>query len=167
LSPFGDDKQEVEGAWGKGFIYTGTVTYDSARYVAEYINTDFDGELGKRVYGTRTRPFKISSTGIGKSFAVMEKEKIKKGLGITVRGHHVSVPRYYMEKAGVTDSEKLRLVELGEITNTDIFKKMEDKLRRHGQLHNDADVIRAIVESRMQRTRNKVAKSARWQKGIL
>jgi len=167
LSPWGDDKTEVKEAWGKGFVYTGTVTYDSARYVAEYINTDFNGEVGKRMYGARARPFKISSTGIGKNFAVMEKEKIKKGLGITVRGHHVSVPRYYMEKAGVLDSEKLRLVELGEISNTDVFKKTEDKLRRNGQLHSDADVIKAIVESRMQRTRNKVAKSNMRQKGKL
>jgi len=167
LSPWGEDKQEVEEAWGKGFIYTGTVSYDSARYVAEYINTDFDGELGKRVYGARTRPFKISSCGIGKPFAVMEKEKIKKGLGITVRGHHVTVPRYYMEKAGVTDSEKLRLVELGEISNTDNFKKVQDSLRSKKQACGNEDVIRAIVDSRMQRTRNKQAKASLRPKGKL
>jgi len=167
LSPWGDDKEEVREAWTKGFIYTGTVTYDSARYVAEYINTEYDGELKKRVYGARSAPFKISSQGIGEKFAILEKEKIKNGLGITVRGHHVSVPRYYMEKAGVTDSEKSRLVELGEIANTDIFRKMEEKLRRNGQAHSDSDVINAIVESRMQRTRNKRAKARQRAKGKL
>jgi len=167
LSPWGDDKMEVEEAWGKGFIYTGTVGYDSARYVAEYINTDFDGELGKRVYGTRARPFKLSSGGIGQRFAVMESEKIKSGQGITVRGHHVTVPRYYMQKAGVTDSEKLRLMELGEISNTDSFQKQKAKLRSSGRPSSDSDVIHAIVESRMQKTRNKKAKAAMRTKGKL
>jgi len=167
ISPWGDDKREVEEAWGKGFIYTGTVTYDSARYVAEYINKQYNGELAKRVYGERQIPFKIGSTGLGKRYAEQESERIKKGLGLTVRGHHVTVPRYYMQKAGVSDSEKIRLVELGEISNTDIFKKMQDKLRRQRRSATEADVINAIVEQRMQRTRNVVAKAARRSKGKL
>jgi len=167
LSPWGDDRTEVEEAWGKGFIYTGTVTFDSARYVAEYVNKEYNGELAKRVYGTRAVPFKLSSNGLGKRFAELEKEKIKKGLGITVRGHHVSVPRYYMQKAGVTDSEKSRLTELGEIYETDIFVRQQEKLRRQRLPHEKADVIRAIVEQRMQRTRNVVGKAVRRQKGKL
>lgn len=168
LSPWGDDKLEVEEAWqNRGFIYTGTVTYDSARYVAEYINIDYDGALGERVYGQRQRPFKLSSCGIGRDFAQLEAEKIKHGLGITVRGHHVSVPRYYMQKAGVTDNEKLRLTELGEIHQHDAFKKAKAKLERKGRGVSDSEVIEAIVESRMQRTRNKKAKASRRAKGKL
>jgi len=167
ISPWGEDKEEVREAWGRGFIYTGTVTYDSARYVAEYINTDYDGALGKSVYGKRKSPFKISSNGLGKSFAILEKEKIKKGLGITVRGNHVSVPRYYREKAGVSDSEKLRIAELGEMHNLDVYKKTLDKLSSQGLAKSDSDVLNAIVESRMQRTRNKKAKAAMRAKGKL
>jgi len=168
LSPWGDDKKEVNEAWGKGFIYTGTVTYDSARYVAEYINTDFDGPVGERIYGSRQRPFKLSSAGIGKSFAQTIHDKITEGTGLTVRGHHISIPRYYLQKASVTDAEKLRLIELGEIYNTDAFIKHRKKLISNGHKQpSDSDVINAIVESRMQRTRNKVAKSKMREKGKL
>jgi len=167
LSPWGDDKWEVEEAWGKGFIYTGTVTYDSARYVAEYINTDYDGELGKRIYADRQKPFKLSSQGLGRDYAILEKDKIKTGMGLTVRGNHVSVPRYYQQKAGITDIEKLQLLELGEIYNHDVFKKTSEKLSRQGLANSDSDVINAIVESRMQKTRNKIAKAQRRAKGKL
>jgi len=167
LSPWGNDKKEVEDSWDKGFISTGTVTYDSARYVAEYINTQYDGELAKRVYGKRTVPFKISSGGIGKKFAILEKDKIKNGQGITVRGVHVSVPRYYQQKAGVTEEEKSRLVELGEIHNHDTFVKYQKRLKIQQKAHGDADVVNAIIESRMQKTRNKRAKSLLKPKGVL
>jgi len=167
LSPWGEDKWEIKDAWEKGFVYTGTVTYDSARYVAEYINTDFDGELGKRIYAGRERPFKLSSNGIGKGFAQTIHDQIAEGIGITVRGHNVSVPRYYLQKAKVTDVEKLRLIELGEIHNTDTFKKVQNGLRLKGSAYSDSDVIKAIVEQRMQRTRNKMAKSQIKPKGKL
>jgi len=167
LSPWGDDKWEAEESWGKGHIYTGTVTYDSARYVAEYINTDYDGDLGNRIYKGRQKPFKLSSQGLGANYAMLEKDKIRNGIGITVRGNHVSVPRYYLEKAQETEREKERRQELSEIYNHDVFKKTREKLISQGQRPSDSDVIKAIVEQRMQRTRNKVAKAKMRDKGKL
>jgi len=167
LSPWGDDLWELKDSWRKGFVYTGTVTYDSARYVAEYINTDFDGEVGKARYGSRQRPFKLQSGGIGKGYALLEKDKIRAGLGVTVRGNHVSVPRYYLQKAEITDKEKLTLAELGEIYNHDTFKRVKDKLKSQGKPNKDEDVINAMVESRMQRTRTKSAFHKLRQKGKL
>ena len=42
VSGFGQDKDAIERAWPAGFIYTGSVTYESCRYVAKYIQKSME-----------------------------------------------------------------------------------------------------------------------------
>ena len=96
---FIQDKQDYRlwhiGAWEKGNIYIGSVTYDSARYVVQYIDKAHNGELAKEVYGDRQVPFRLVSAGIGRRWAEEHESLIRDKGYMTVRGVKVGLPRYY------------------------------------------------------------------------
>ena len=81
--------------WKLGFISVGTVTYDSCRYVAQYIDKKYNGEKCKEVYGDREPPFQLCSQGLGKRYALENAEMLRENLGCTIRGKKVGLPRYY------------------------------------------------------------------------
>jgi len=167
MSPWKEDKELLEDAWRRGFITTGTVTYDSARYVAEYISKDYDGELAEKVYGSRSRPFKLCSGGLGKGYAVAYADQIKKGQGTTIRGVHVQVPRYYLKKANASKAEVLALTEIGELYQSDRFKAIKEKFLKQGKPAENSDVLTAIIDGRMQRSKTMLAKKDLHKKGNL
>lgn len=102
LSPL--DKSLIERAWPYGFVHCGSVTYDSARYVADYVFKRYDGEMRRRVYGDRQEPFQLQSLGVGKRYAEDNAEQIVSRLDITVFGDHVGIPRYYKRVLGLDAS---------------------------------------------------------------
>ena len=81
--------------WTKGFIKAGTVTYDSARYVADYIQKAVLGEKADEAYKGKQPPFQLFSKGLGASFALENAERLKKDLNTTIHGIDVGLPRYY------------------------------------------------------------------------
>lgn len=89
-------------AWTLGGVSrVGTVTYDSARYVADYIGKGKDylnGRQRQEVYGDREAPFKIMSQGLGKDYADSAKEQLAENLRVTVKGKDVGLPRYYVRR---------------------------------------------------------------------
>lgn len=101
LSTF--DKTLIDESWAKGLVHIGTVTYDSCRYVAQYIDKKYDGELGRKVYGSKniSKPFQLVSQGMGLRFAVKYQDELKENLHTTVKGVIVSLPRYYKLKLDV------------------------------------------------------------------
>ena len=50
--------------WPYGFNYSGNVTYDSCRYVAQYCIDKLSGPMAEEAYGNRERPFQLQSKGI-------------------------------------------------------------------------------------------------------
>lgn len=93
--PFNGKKNTyfIEKAWTKGRIDIGTVTYNSARYVADYIQKDDRSEM----YDGRTPPFSLKSQGLGKQYAIDNKDQIIDNLGSTVNGIPVGLPKIYMK----------------------------------------------------------------------
>lgn len=90
------DTQIIKDAWQeKGHVYVGTVTYDSARYVADYIQKKYAGRTSEVPPDARQRPFMLSSQGIGKEYALNNKEQLTDMLSCTVYGKNVGMPRYY------------------------------------------------------------------------
>ena len=77
------------------------VVYDSCAYVAEYvikkINDRNDEEYAPM---GREKPFRIQSNGIGKRFALEEKDRIVSNK-LTSRGVPKTVPRYYLKVHGM------------------------------------------------------------------
>lgn len=95
-----DDKKIFEEAWTKGNIKLGTVTYQSCRYVSDYVGK-VDGEKAKELYGEKQLPFKLQSMGLGKQFALDNQKQIKQNGYLTVDGIKMSIPRYYITKLNI------------------------------------------------------------------
>lgn len=71
------------------------VCYDSARYVADYI-CKADMEL--QCYSGKALPFQLMSKGLGKGYVDANAPQLRQNLGVTVRGVHVGIPRYYVNR---------------------------------------------------------------------
>lgn len=81
-------------SWKFGHVGVGDVTFDSARYVADYMRHDpVRGRYGVR--GFREPPFKLSSQGLGKEYCLKNAERLRRNLGDTVRGIPVGLPLQY------------------------------------------------------------------------
>lgn len=89
------DYDAMKQCWNKGMIHVGTITYDSARYVAEYINKKIYGsELSE--LGNTQQPFALMSKGLGKEFALNKGQReVLENMNFTMHGKSVGMPRYY------------------------------------------------------------------------
>lgn len=100
------DRHIMQAAWEKGFSFTGSVTWDSARYVSDYINKSLSHHAKQETDQTQL-PFKIVSSGLGLKWALENQELLKTQGFITQRGNVVSIPRYYVNKLEI-DTEPLK-----------------------------------------------------------
>lgn len=101
------DKEFIKDAWRKCIWDNfnekkafGTVTYDSCRYVSDYIFKKYSGEKAESEYLSQGRevPFKISSQGLGLRYCLDNAESLKFYKSFTLRGVPVGLPRYYVKK---------------------------------------------------------------------
>lgn len=123
------DKEVIENAWqNRGFIYLGSVTYDSARYVADYIGKKYYGLYQQIKYGSKKLPpFQLQSRGIGLRYCTDNQEQIKQKLGITLRGNEVGIPNYYKRKLDLSakNFETKKIQETARITKA--YSYLSDK----------------------------------------
>ncbi len=107
---------ELEQLWGKGFVDVGTVTMQSAAYVARYImkkitgvnaadhyiKIDYQGEITPI-----TPEYSSMSNGIGKQFYETYKSDFFPSDEVPVLGEgvHKKVPRYYTDRLRKQDEE--------------------------------------------------------------
>lgn len=139
------DKQIVKDCWrfcqwsnfrdDKTF---GFVTYDSARYVSDYIFKKYDKKKAEETYTSVNCeiPFRLVSQGIGLRYALENAEQIRHFNKITVRGRPVSLPRYYVDKLGLElkeQSEKER-------------KQWENYVKKYHYHTGDIGVLRQCQE---------------------
>lgn len=85
----------INDAWKWGFISIDEVTYQSARYVADYIWKAYNGKMVKKTYGDRLQPFQVQSQGLGKQWVLDNFDQLVEDLGFKTRGHDTGLPRYY------------------------------------------------------------------------
>lgn len=95
------DKVIIENAWKKGIVYLGSVNYNSARYVADYIYKKYYGSLKTDYYGNKTNPFQVCSQGIGLRYIEDNKSKLENDLCLTIGGVIVQLPKYYIRKLNI------------------------------------------------------------------
>jgi len=94
------ERDVVKEAWPLGFVKLGTVTYESARYVAGYIQKKYSGMRAVDEYGSKNRPFQLQSKGLGRVFCEQNEEYLVRNMGMTVNGVKHSLPRYYRKVLG-------------------------------------------------------------------
>lgn len=116
----------------------GFVTYDSCRYVSDYIFKKYDKKKAEEIYisvGCEV-PFRLVSQGLGLRFALDNAEQIKHFMRITVRGNVVKLPRYYVDKLG------LEIVKDEDLEH----QQWSNYVRRHHYHEQDIGVLRNIQE---------------------
>lgn len=81
----------------------GTVTYDSCRYTAGYVQKKLYGKRAKKEFAEtgKVQPFVRMSKGLGLQFALDNKDLLSDSLTVGLRGYSVMLPHYYRDKLGV------------------------------------------------------------------
>lgn len=150
------DEATINSAWTKGFTKIGTVTYDSCRYVADYLF------LYKKVDIERLRDkketFLVCSNGIGRDYALKNKTSFLERGYTTVRGVPVGLPRYYQHLLEISTEDKLERK-----------KERLDELKTfyETKYKSDDEIWQAVQASRIQTEKNIVAKTQRKMKHAL
>lgn len=147
-----DERKTLERTWPHGFVYLGTVTYESARYVADYMQK---GQLVKDEYNGRKAPFILMSKGLGKEFALENASRLKRDLGCTIQGVQCGLPRYYVKKLEI---DSLELLARGDERR----KEVKELAEKRGL--DDEETWIEVQRSRDQARRNVEAKSRTRQR---
>lgn len=120
------DQPIIEKCWRKGYVYIGSVTFDSAAYVAKYAVKKLNGK--KKVFYEENHiipEFALMSRrpGIGQNFLEEHEDYMKDHNFVIRKGQKMSIPRFYEDKMYPTGSDerkahqeeknKLRLSRLG------------------------------------------------------
>lgn len=131
----------VSDAWGLGLTHSGNVTYQSARYVAQYCQKKLSGQMAENKYQGRQAPFALMSKGIGLDYALKNAESIQKNLCVKIDGKPVGLPRYYRKKIDI-DLDKLTRKAI------ERQKEEEDFVRRRSKEHisDTGNLVNAIYE---------------------
>lgn len=124
----------INDAWNMGFVTLGFVSYESCRYVSEYITKQLSGRMA--VSG-RVQPFSLKSNGIGRRYVEDNKTLLEKELSIRYKGIPLGLPKYYrnlleVDSQVLYEKGKERLEELKEFyvnkygeENDKIFDKVK------------------------------------------
>jgi len=130
------DQNLVNDIWGKGFVDFGTVTFESCRYTANYLDKKYYGQLAEDYYTRHGRevPFQVVSQGIGLRFAEANKDSIAEDLFISMQGDKHSIPRFYRKKLALPSSS-FRSLALANQEKTEIACLEETKDVSTSALH--------------------------------
>lgn len=136
----------IDECWSFGHNTVGSVTYDSCRYVADYVGKKYNGEKAKEVYGERQVPFQIQSLSIGKRFAQANADRLRSNLGCTVHGVQAGLPRYYRKILNITTEEMA-------VKAQERQEALDEYYNERG-VYSEADFAVALSEARKQASRN-------------
>lgn len=128
----------LERLWPYGFNSVGTVTYDSCRYVADYIQKKYSGKLEYETYKSKglETPFKLASNGIGERFALENADYIRENLGMTMRGTQQGLPRYYRKVLGITQEQ---IAEKAKEKSAEYLETLDKKSKKLGYTPGEVD----------------------------
>lgn len=113
-----------------GFVYFGSVTFQSARYVARYIEKKYNGKKEEETYTSKglQTPFCLMSKGLGKRFAIDNAEYLEQNLGFTVQGAKCGLPRYYRD-LHIRDKDTKERKRVLDVDSNDFIAKAIEKGR--------------------------------------
>lgn len=138
----------LQDCWPYGHIKSGTVTPESIRYVAQYIDKKYSGDLAEEVYTATGREpvFRISSLGLGRDFCDAEAEQLKQNLYVTLNGVQHSLPRYYIKRLGINIAELETVAKERDCEVVEHYTGLyisSDDLYKHG----NTDDVRSLIDS--------------------
>lgn len=103
LSQSKGDKDLISYKWPYGRVHYGSAEPDSIRYVAQYVDKKYSGDMARVEYEEKNRApvFRVSSLGLGKAYIEKNRKQITEMGYCTVGGVMHSLPRYYLNKLGI------------------------------------------------------------------
>lgn len=149
------DTELIENTWKKGIISVDSVTQYSIRYVTDYIHKENWIEL----YDYRTPPFSLQSQGLGKRWALENKEHLIQNIGTTMNGQKIGIPKYYQK---ILDIDRDPIIQLAKEKSQEY-----DQSRYEYLLKNNVDTVTQKTLHNKQRALNLNAKNQIKKKGIM
>lgn len=125
--------------WSFGFFTIKPVFYESCKYVTGYVMKKYNGEVAREKYGDRQPPFRLSSLGLGKTYAIKHREQILDNLGVMQGGVNKGFPKYYKS---LFEREDLDVIRNGLDHMTDYqFEKIKLEYKNKGWHKNITDKL--------------------------
>lgn len=126
------DTNLIQENWNKGYTKVGTLTYQSCRYVAGYVQKKLYGK-GSKYYSDNglVPPFSRCSKGLGLEYVDKYWNKLYSMGRVTVNGVPMALPRYYTKKL---DFDKYLIYD-----STIEQKEYDDFLERNKNIVSDLD----------------------------
>jgi hypothetical protein len=105
---------ELSKLWPFGFAVSGSVTFESAAYVARYVMKKVTGKMAQDHYGSLLPEYTTMSRrpGIAKAWYEKYKTDVYPHDRIIVRGNPTRPPRFYDNILGVEDPSQLALLKI-------------------------------------------------------
>lgn len=100
-----EDEKLVSSCWPYGFVKVRPFHWNTVKYVCRYVFKKYGVSWNKKIYGDLEPPFQLQSNGIGLSFIKEYKDILKENLSIPVYGEKINLPRYYVDKLGITSRQ--------------------------------------------------------------
>lgn len=139
--------------WPFGQVHLGTVTFNSARYVSQYLEKKYYGIKAKKEFLDRGLevPFQVVSQGLGLEYALKNKDQLVKDLGVRISGSLLALPRYYKKKLEIDKKEFERMAKQLKVdTNLRLFDK---------GIFDPEEVKKFLIQENQQKEANLTAKS--------
>lgn len=93
-----DTSARLESLWQLGLCTVGSITQQSARYVAGYVTKKIDGDVKDDWYGHKLPEYGRGSNGLGLEYLVKYGSQWMDTGFIIIEGSKYRIPRYYDEK---------------------------------------------------------------------
>lgn len=102
--------QVLEETWGKGHCLIGDVSFESAAYVARYVNKKVTGSKEAAAYGERKPPYMTSSRrpGIGATWFEKYRADVYPHDEVIIEGRRFRPPRFYDERLSEEELESYK-----------------------------------------------------------
>lgn len=104
--------KEANEIWRLGNVIVGTLTFESAAYIARYIAKKITGKMANDHYGVRELPSQYMSRryGLGKAWTECYGKELLESGSVVVRGVECKQPRFYDNILERVDPESLRTI---------------------------------------------------------
>lgn len=133
------DRKLIKENWDKGIVHIGTVTYNSCRYVAGYVQKKLYGK-GAEYYDEKgiLPPFSRCSKGIGERYVEKYWNKLWNNETLTVHGVPCGLPRYFKKK-----------LDYDGFLNYDVSKEMDFKMSVLADNKEFVSLLDSLVDGRI------------------
>lgn len=135
----------IDKLWTYGINHVGVVEPESIKYVCGYVMKKEFGRRGLQRYGERMAPFNLQSKGIGKCYAIDNKERILKDLTVKRKGQDRGLPRYFVKVLNIPSEVLLEKAALKGFNVQEYHKSLGRSIN---------DLVAMYKEDRIQRAKN-------------